>query len=63
MSIRYAKAISRDHKNEPTYWFAVLEIARERCDFEQAAEANRQLKRLGVCIRYERSETIEQVAR
>jgi hypothetical protein len=47
----------RDHQDEPTYWFAVLEIARERGDFERAAEAKRQLRRLGVCVSYERPQT------
>ena len=33
-----------DHRDTPTYWFAVLEIARERGDFEQGAcEAKREL--------------------
>ncbi|HTU22992.1 MAG TPA: hypothetical protein VMG10_33455 [Gemmataceae bacterium] len=44
-----------DHRNEPTYWFAVLEIARARSDFERAAEAQQELKRLGVSVRYTRS--------
>ena len=45
--------IPRDHRQNPTFWFAVLEIARERGDFERAAEAKRELKRLGVSIVYE----------
>ena len=47
----------RDHRDEPTYWFAVMEIARERGDFEGAAEAKRELLRLGLCISYERPRT------
>ncbi len=47
------KAQNRDHRNEPTYWFAVLEIAREKGDFDGAADAREQLKRLGVCVNYE----------
>jgi hypothetical protein len=43
-----------DHREMPFYWFAVLETARERNDFEQAAEAVRQLRRLGVTVRYGR---------
>jgi hypothetical protein len=43
-----------DYADEPTYWFAVLEIARERGDFERAAEAVRELERLGVRVWYER---------
>jgi hypothetical protein len=43
-----------DYRDAPTYWFAVLEIARERGDFERAAEAKRQLERLGVTVSYSR---------
>ncbi|MBN2216548.1 MAG: hypothetical protein JW719_04145 [Pirellulales bacterium] len=39
-------------EEQPTYWFVLLEIARERGDFESAAEASRQLRRLGVSVRY-----------
>lgn len=45
---------TRDHRNEPTYWFAVLEIARERGDFHRAAVAKQELERLGVRISYEK---------
>ena len=47
-----SEAATGDHREQPTYWFAILEIAREKGDFEQAAEAQRQLKRLGVHVRY-----------
>jgi hypothetical protein len=53
----------RDHRDEPTYWFAVLEIARQLGDFDQAAEANRQLQRLGVRVTYKRRLTPRRVAR
>ena len=52
-------APARDHRQEPTYWFAILEIAREQGDFEQAAEAQRQLLRLGVRITYDRPQLAE----
>jgi hypothetical protein len=48
---------ARDHRYEPTYWFAVLEIAREQGDFEQAAEAKRELRRLGISVSYRRPES------
>jgi len=48
------------HLDEPTYWFAVLEIARERGDFERAWEAKRQLERLGVRVSYERPKMVAQ---
>jgi hypothetical protein len=47
-----AQATRRDHRQEPTYWFAVLEISRERHDHERAAEAIRELRRLGVQVRF-----------
>jgi hypothetical protein len=43
---------ARNPQQAPTYWFAVLEIARERGDFERAADAQRQLERLGIVVRY-----------
>lgn len=49
----------RDHRDEPTYWFALLEIAREKGDYEAAAEAVRQLKRLGVSVSYSRRKAEE----
>lgn len=33
-------------------WFLELELARERQDFERAAQAKRELQRLGVEVRY-----------
>lgn len=38
----------------PTYWFLVLETARETGDFQAAAEAQHRLRRLGVTVLYER---------
>ena len=40
------------YRDSPTAWFAVLEVARREQDFERAAEAVRQLKRLGVIVRF-----------
>jgi hypothetical protein len=48
----------RDHHQEPTYWFALLEIARESGDFENAAEAKRQLQRLGIRVSYKRPQRL-----
>jgi hypothetical protein len=39
-------------KDSPTYWFVLLENARSRCDFELAAQARRELSRLGVQVTY-----------
>jgi hypothetical protein len=41
-----------DWRNSPIAWFAALERARHIEDFELAAEAQRQLKRLGIIIIY-----------
>ena len=40
--------------NFPGYWFARLEDALTRGDFEQVAEAGRELRRLGVVVTYPR---------
>ncbi len=45
---------NKDPRDCPTAWFAVLERARMDGDFERAAEAIRQLRRLGVTVRFER---------
>lgn len=47
-------ATNSTYRDEPTYWFAVLEIAREKGDYEQAAEAKANLERLGVRVQYKR---------
>ena len=39
-------------QNWPLYWFAELERSIEKADFEGAAEALRELRRLGVVVRY-----------
>jgi len=44
----------REAAESPTAWFVVLERARDTNDFERAAEALRQLKRLGVTVRFHR---------
>jgi hypothetical protein len=38
--------------DSPAAWFAVLDAARRRNDFERAAEAKRQLERLGVKVQF-----------
>lgn len=54
MTNKRPTSTTRDYRQEPTYWFAILEIAREQGDFERAADAKRQLKRLGVVVSYDR---------
>jgi len=36
----------------PTYWFAILDQARDRGDFQAAARAERELQRLGVRVTF-----------
>jgi hypothetical protein len=36
----------------PTFWFAQLELAVTEGDFDSAAQATRELKRLGVDVTY-----------
>jgi hypothetical protein len=44
-----AERIIRD---SPIYWFDILAIARRNGDYERAAEAQRELERLGVQVRF-----------
>jgi hypothetical protein len=39
-------------QDSPVYWFAVLTAARKKGDYALAAEADRQLRRLGVRVTY-----------
>ena len=48
------KSVSDSYLEQPVYWFAILESAREKSDFDQAARAKRELERLGVRITYRR---------
>ncbi|MGE0481622.1 MAG: hypothetical protein AB7Q17_14235 [Phycisphaerae bacterium] len=45
----------RDWRECPTAWFARLELARERREYESAAEALRELRRLGVIVKFTRA--------
>jgi hypothetical protein len=38
----------------PVYWFVILEEALDQGDLEQAARAQKELKRLGVTVTYRR---------
>jgi hypothetical protein len=37
----------------PVYWFALMEQSAERGDYERAAAAKKELRRLGVKVSYE----------
>ncbi len=63
MSRTALRPSSRDHRDQPTYWFATLEIARERQDHDAAAEAIRELRRLGIRVRYSQPEPRQGVGR
>ena len=41
-------------RDSPTYWFVVLDAARLRGQYDLAAEADRELRRLGVRVTYGR---------
>jgi hypothetical protein len=43
---------TQDPANSPVAWFVQLEIAREASDFQQAAHAIQELKRLGVIVKF-----------
>jgi hypothetical protein len=48
-----------DFHNSTVAWFVALEKAREDHDFERAAEAKRQLERLGVIVKYRRKRRVD----
>jgi hypothetical protein len=47
----------KGHKDEPVYWFGILEIAREQKNADAENEAVRHLQRLGIKIVYLPSES------
>lgn len=49
-----AKKPDEEWRDCPTAWFSLLEKAKETHNFERAAEAERQLARLGVRVKYTR---------
>ncbi len=63
MSMREPNPVDRRPEDSPVAWFAVLETARRAGDFDRAAEAIRELRRLGICVSYRRPpRTREEVA-
>jgi hypothetical protein len=47
-----APAASDEYADEPLYWFAILDQAVGRGDHQAAAEAQAQLERLGISVKY-----------
>lgn len=45
-------ADDREYRDCPTAWFSVLESALRAGDYERAAAAQRELKRLGVKVKF-----------
>lgn len=52
-----------DYNESPVAWFVVLEQARKQNDFERAAEAQRELQRLGVNVKYRKQTTTPGIQR
>lgn len=48
------KKARREAAESPTAWFAVLDRARKTNEFELAAQALRELMRLGVTVKFHR---------
>jgi hypothetical protein len=46
--------------DDPTVWMLLLERGRQTGDFELAAQAKRELERLGVIVTYRRPREVEQ---
>lgn len=56
MKNQQGKTTETEVRNSPIAWFYILEDARKRGDFERAAKAQKQLKRLGVHVSYKPSQ-------
>jgi hypothetical protein len=41
-----------DYRNDPLVWFTTMQISADQGNFEKAAEAKKQLERLGVFVRF-----------
>lgn len=54
-----SNVVAAKAKDSPTAWFVTLEEARRREDHEAAAQAIRQLRRLGVEVRFVRTKPAE----
>jgi hypothetical protein len=48
-------------RDAPTYWFAILEMSRERGDRKTATQARRELRRLGVSVSFSRTREASRV--
>jgi hypothetical protein len=48
------RPVKIDYNESPIVWFFVLEMARKRGNFERAANAQKELRRLGIEVRYRR---------
>ena len=44
-----------NYHDSPVAWFVMLETARAKGDFEKAAQAKRELERLGVFVKYRKA--------
>jgi hypothetical protein len=62
MASTVSPAAKRHPLDWPVYWFAALERAIEAGDWQAAAEAQRELERLGVTVQY-RPRDRQEVAR
>lgn len=47
-----AASTNADHREHPVFWFYLLDKAVEAGNFVRAAQAQRELERLGVTVRY-----------
>lgn len=50
--MKKVKPVEPSYEDEPIFWFATLERARERGDVQEVARAQRELTRLGVNVTY-----------
>jgi hypothetical protein len=53
-----AADLAPEIRDSTVYWFVALETARKRGDYALAAEADAELRRLGVRVRYQQTQRL-----
>jgi hypothetical protein len=57
--VPHVNELDPEVRDSAVYWFVLLETARERGNYALAAEADHELRRLGVRVRHGRPQTAE----
>ena len=53
------KRDTNNYRDQPLYWFTIYETAMDKGNYQLAATAQRELRRLGIVVRHVRTERSE----